>query len=120
MIRPKTLLLPVTRKRPANPWTSFGACLACLLVMGALIEQLFASPEPPKEESASPTATQSVKVVAADNGKPKLTVTADGEQQKVREVLPDAEIILNGSPVTLDDIAPGDVVNLETDDKGRI
>src|SRR5262249_24562959 len=85
-----------------------------------LIEQLFAAPDTPIKEAPDGSAAQVLKVVNADNGKPKLTLTADGENQKLREVLSDAEILLNGSTVTLDDITPGDAVTIQTDAKGRI
>ena len=120
MIWSKRSLLPEVPGRPVNPWASFGACLACLMLTTVLIQQLLASPDTPGKEPPARRTVEAVKVVTVDNGKPKLTLTQDGENQRVREVLPNAEIILNGSTVTLDDIAPGDVVNLETDAKGRI
>ena len=47
----------------------------------------------------------------------KLTLTLDGDKQKQMAVIPDATVLLNGSPAGLDETAPGDVVNVETDEK---
>jgi hypothetical protein len=96
------------------------SCLACLAVLGVLIADLYAAHDGEKPGPASSGKLSAVKVMAADNGMPKLTVTLDGETPKVMEVLPDASIELNGAPAALEDIAPGDLVTVETDEKGKI
>src|SRR5258707_8429241 len=112
--------LAKAKKRPPNLWLSMASCLACLAVLGVLIADLYAADDGEKSVPAGAGKMSAVKVMAADNGMPKLTVTLDGETPKVVEVLPDASIELNGAPATLEDIAPGDLVTVETDEKWRI
>jgi len=96
------------------------ACLACLALLTVLIADLFAAEHSGSAAPSKAGQKRAVKVMAADNGMPKLTVTMDGETPNVLEVLPDADIRLNESPAGLEDIAAGDVVTYETDAKGKI
>jgi hypothetical protein len=97
------------------------SCVICLAVLGVLIADLFAADDAEKASPSGDGRTSAMKVMAADNGMPKLTVTLDGgETSKTIEVLPDASIELNGAPAALEDITSGDLVKVETDDKGRI
>jgi hypothetical protein len=106
-------------RRPRNLWLSGVSCLICLAVLGFLIADLFGADSEEAAEPAKDAKPRAAKVVKADNGMPKLTVTFDGEKQKQIEVLPSATVLLNGSEAGLEDIAAGDVVTVETDQKGR-
>ncbi|HLJ11306.1 MAG TPA: sodium-dependent bicarbonate transport family permease [Planctomycetaceae bacterium] len=108
------------QRRPPNLWASMIACLACLGLMTVLISNLLASSDSEVGAAAKAEMPRALKVIKADNGLPKLTVSADGEAQTVLEVPPGTKVDLNGAPATLDDIAPGDVVAVETDKKGRV
>lgn len=119
MKRPRTLSPFNTGRRQPSLWASFLACLACLTALTALINQLFAFDTGENQSSPIGGKPKAVKVVTADNGQPKLTITADGDNQKVYPVKPDAVINLNGSPAALEDIAPNDLVTFETDKKGH-
>lgn len=102
-------------------WASMISCLACLAVMGALIANLFASGNEHESTAAGSDTPKPAKVIAAESGRPKLIVTSDGgETQKTHEVLPDAVVELNGGPAAITDIAPGDIVTLTTDEKGKV
>jgi hypothetical protein len=116
-LQPKRLF--TLNRRPRNLWLSAFSCLVCLAVLGVLIADLFAADSEEAAEPAKDARPRAAKVVKADNGMPKLTVTFDGEKQKQIEVLPSATVLLNGSEAGLEDIAAGDVVTVETDQKGR-
>jgi hypothetical protein len=100
-------------------WLSAAACLACLALLTVLIADLFAAEQSDSQASEDDSRPRLARVVSADNGMPKLTVTYDGEKQKQIEVLQTATILLNGSEAGLEDIRPADVVRVETDEKGR-
>ncbi len=62
---------------------------------------------------------RSLKIIAVDAGKPKLTAT-DGDGQRVIELSPNAKVQLNGAPSTVEEIAPGDSVMFEFDEHDRV
>src|SRR5579864_4214306 len=104
--------------RPGNLWLSGIACLACLAVLTVLIADLIAADDGKSKAPDKEGKPRVARVVNADNGMPKLTVTYDGEKQKQIEVLPSATVLLNGSEAGLEDIRPADIVRVETDEKG--
>src|SRR5205823_5498645 len=82
---------------------------------------LFAASGQPAAQVDASGKPKATKVVTADSGRPKLTLTADGgEHQKVYEVLPDAVVELNGSPADIGDISAGDLVTVTTDEHGKV
>ncbi len=107
------------KRRPRNLWMSAVACLACLALLTFLIADLFAAEHGESQALEQDGKPPVAKVVNADNGMPKLTVTYDGEKQVQIEVLPTATVLLNGSEAGLEEIHPADIVRVETDEKGR-
>src|SRR5258708_24917546 len=119
MSRLRTPRWMTRKKRTPNLWLRIVACRACLAVLTVLVTELFVADHIENAPSLSDGKLRAARVVRADNGMHKLTVTLDGEKQKLMEVVPDATVLLNGSPAGLENILPGDLVSVETDDNGR-
>lgn len=108
------------KKRPASRLASIFSCLVCLAILTVVATHLFADHESTRSAADEGKSKAPLKVVSADDGNPRLTLTADGDAQRTYEVAPNAVVRLNGSPASVEDIVAGDVLAIETDDKGHI
>jgi hypothetical protein len=108
------------KKRSCSLTASLGSCLVCLAILSIVATRLFADHDSiePKDQEDSPKTP--LKVVSADDGNPRLTLTIDGDDQKTYEVAPGAPVRLNGSPASVEDIVAGDVLVVEKDTKGHL
>lgn len=70
--------------------------------------------------TAPTTAPPAAKVVAAEDGNPKITVTTDLGSGKASQyqIAPNATVTLNGSPAKIIDLQPGDDVQVDATETG--
>lgn len=71
-------------------------------------------------DDALPSPAHPARVVEANNGHPKLTVTNGGETKTVYELSPDVQVEIGGAVASIDDIAPGDIVTSVSEQAGLV
>lgn len=108
--------LPAVKRSTARLWAGLVSCLVCMSILTVLICDVLGAPD---EAPVRVSPPRSLKIVAVDSGKPKLTTT-DGDGQRVIELSQDSKILLNGAPATVDEIAPGDSITFEVDGHNRV
>jgi hypothetical protein len=108
------------KSRSRSLAASLVSCLVCLAILSFVATRLFAdhnSTGPAKQDGLTKSP---LKVVSADDGNPRLTLTIDGDSQTTYEVAPGAQVRLNGSPASVEDIVEGDILVVDTDEKGHL
>lgn len=107
------------QKKSAGLWASLVSCLVCLSILSFLIADVLAAPDAVAAPLETKPQERSLKIIAVDAGKPKLTAT-DGEHQQVFEISPQSAVRLDGAPATVEEIAPGDDVTFVVDKDDRV
>ena len=111
---------PAAKRTTASLCAGLVSCLVCLSILSVLIRDALGAPDGVAGIApATAPGHHALKIVAVDTGKPKLTVT-DGDGQRIIDLSEDLRVQLNGAPATIEEIAPGDSVTVETDEHNRV
>src|SRR5258708_4071173 len=87
-------------RQPAGPVRKLGACLIVLALLSVMFTRLWAASDAEGEGHPADDAHHPAgKLIAADDGNPRLTVSGHEDKLTVHRVSPEAKIMLNGVPV---------------------